>query len=128
MSRLGEILAELREDKGLKQKQLADELHISSSSISAFETGYRLPNIETLSLLAKYFDVTLDYLVGLTDFSLSPSVLSETFVDDINIADAVKMLKELLPEQRRAVLLILKDMTFSAELAQKTTPHGASKK
>ena len=78
--KLGEILAELRDDRGLTQRELSKQLHISSSSISAYETGARLPNIDTLVEFSTFYDVTIDYLVGLTTHPVSPTVLTQEYV------------------------------------------------
>ena len=53
----------LRKALGLKQAQLAKELHISTSTVGMYEQGRRQPNIEMLITLANTFDVSLDYLI-----------------------------------------------------------------
>ena len=60
-------LKELREKIGLNQKECAEKLNISRGSISFYENGERLPDIETIYNMATFFDVSADYLVGLTD-------------------------------------------------------------
>ena len=60
-------LKELRKEKQLSQIQLAKELQVSQRSISSWETGFRQPDFDTLKALAKYFGVTTDYLLGVTD-------------------------------------------------------------
>ena len=60
-----ERLKELRCEKGLSQTELAKALNVSQRSISSWETGFRQPDYETLILIAKYFDVTTDYLLGI---------------------------------------------------------------
>ena len=60
-----ERLKELRSEKGLSQTELAKELNVSQRSISSWETGFRQPDFETLRLIAEYFDVTTDYLLGI---------------------------------------------------------------
>ena len=62
--RLKETLKELRTMKGLGQKELADALGTTSKTISHWETGYSEPSILQLIMLADYFEVTLDDLVG----------------------------------------------------------------
>ncbi len=62
-----ERLKELRIEKDLSQTELAKELNVSQRSISSWETGFRQPDFETLEQLAKYFGVTTDYLLGLSD-------------------------------------------------------------
>ncbi len=59
-----ETLRELRSMRGLGQQQLADLLQISVKTISHWETGYSEPSISQLILLADFFEVTLDDLVG----------------------------------------------------------------
>ena len=49
------------------RKQLADELKTTNSSICDWETGRAEPNIETLINIAKLFEVSVDYLLGLED-------------------------------------------------------------
>ena len=62
-----ERLKELRVERKLSQADLAKELNISQRSISSWETGFRQPDFETLERIAKFFDVTADYLLGLGD-------------------------------------------------------------
>ena len=52
MANLGELLAELRHDRGLKQEELADILHLSKSTISSYERGQQLPPLDKLVCLS----------------------------------------------------------------------------
>ncbi len=65
--KFAERLKELREEKGLTQSQLANELdgQITRSAIGLWEKGKRTPSLEAAIVLAIYFNVTLDYLAGL---------------------------------------------------------------
>ena len=67
MEKFAERLKELRIEKELTQTQLAKELQVSQRSISSWETGFRQPDFDTLKALAKFFGVTTDYLLGVTD-------------------------------------------------------------
>ena len=60
-------LKELREEKNVSALQLSKELRVSASTILRWEKGQRLPNIDALILLAKYFKVSTDYLCGLEE-------------------------------------------------------------
>lgn len=60
-------LKELRNEKRLNQEILAAKLNVSQSTISAYEIGERMPDLKTLVAIANFFDVSLDYLAGLTD-------------------------------------------------------------
>ena len=62
-----ERLKELRKSKRLSQKELANILKTSNSSICDWECGRSQPDLETVAKIASYFDVTADYLLGLED-------------------------------------------------------------
>ena len=62
-----ERIKELREDKDLNQTQLAKEIHSTQKTISNWEKGYSEPKIEMIKTLCKFFDVSADYLLGITD-------------------------------------------------------------
>ena len=61
-------LKELRLSKGISMQKLANAVGLKNKgSIGQFESMLNIPSAETLVLLANYFDVSLDYLVGLSD-------------------------------------------------------------
>ena len=60
-------LKELRESSSLSQRELGDRVGLSKSSIGNYESGQRQPDMDTLNLLANYFHVTVDYLMGRSD-------------------------------------------------------------
>lgn len=60
-------LKELRSENGLTQHELAVKLGITRSAYSLYELGLREPNLAMLIELSKFFNVTLDYLAGLSD-------------------------------------------------------------
>jgi len=61
---LSERICALRKDRGWTQKQLADMLSVTDKTVSKWETGYTVPDVEMLDKLAKVFDCTLDELVN----------------------------------------------------------------
>lgn len=63
----GKRLASLRKQKGLTQYELADALGFSRGQIANYEQGSREPDFETLQKIARFFQVSTDYLLGLTD-------------------------------------------------------------
>lgn len=67
MSTLSSRLIQLRKEKGVTQKALADFLGIAPVSWQRFEYGSSRPKIENIIALADYFDVSVDYLLGRTD-------------------------------------------------------------
>ena len=57
-------LKEIRKSRKISQLKLAMDLGLNQNSISRYETGEREAGYDTLILLADYFDVSLDYLLG----------------------------------------------------------------
>lgn len=62
-------LKELRKAKGISQVTLADRLGLSKSTIGMYETGDISPSLDALNLIADYFNVDMDYLLGKEDQS-----------------------------------------------------------
>ena len=59
-----EKLQLLRKNKGITQEELADELYVSRTAISKWESGRGYPNIESLKEISKYFSVSIDDLLS----------------------------------------------------------------
>ena len=64
MSKMGTFLQTLRKDNGLTQEQLGEKLHISSKTISRWETGTYMPPVEMLLALSELYGVTMNELVA----------------------------------------------------------------
>lgn len=60
----GKRLAELRNNKGISQYELASQMNLSRGQIANYEQGTREPDFATLIALADYFEVSLDSLLG----------------------------------------------------------------
>ena len=59
-----DVILELRTKKGLSQDELAESLAVSGRTVSRWETGETVPNTETLKLLSRFFDVSINTLLG----------------------------------------------------------------
>ena len=59
-----EILYHLRTQKGLSQDELAEKVFVTRQAVSRWENGETTPNVETLKLLSKLFDVSINTLLG----------------------------------------------------------------
>jgi len=118
MEKLGEILAELRLDKKMTQKELAQVLHVSIGTISNYEKGAHFPDIEKLINLADFFGVTTDYLLGRSKYNLSPDVFSEAIIEDKTAGDFIKILRQLPIESKKAISWILSIMEFHMTVSQ----------
>ncbi|GMA50180.1 hypothetical protein GCM10025857_15370 [Alicyclobacillus contaminans] len=66
MATFQERLLQLRKERSLTQKRLAEEVGLHTRAIQFYESG-RLPDAEVLIKLADFFDVSIDYLVGRSD-------------------------------------------------------------
>ncbi len=64
----------LRKEINLSQKELADKLELNKSQITSYELGDRTPPIDNLIKIANFFNVSLDFLVGLNDEEISKEI------------------------------------------------------
>lgn len=64
---MNERLKQLRIERGLRLKEVAEQLNVTIRSISRYEDGTREPSVEIIIKFCKLYDVTSDYLLGLTD-------------------------------------------------------------
>lgn len=67
VNKLANRIKKLREEKKLTQKELANIINISNTTLSQYESGQRMPNDIIKIKLADFFNVSLDYLVGRTN-------------------------------------------------------------
>lgn len=104
-------LENLLEERNLTQKQLSLDLHIASSTLNGYVNNNREPDFATLIRFAKYFDVTTDYLLGLSNEKKpSPSTLNPT-------EGALIHLYRTLPAERQE--LIVEQARFYQSLEMK---------
>ena len=61
-SNFGERLREIRLQKNMTQEQIAKKLNLAVSTIGMYETGERIPRDEIKKKIAKYYDVSIEYL------------------------------------------------------------------
>lgn len=67
MSNFSHRLKELRLEKNLSIQSLAKELKVTDRAIQRWEKEERVPNADTIILIAKYFEVSTDFLLGIID-------------------------------------------------------------
>ena len=63
-----ERLKLVREDRKLKQTDIAELLQTTRQQVSKWETGVQMMGVDKYITLAKYYNISVDYLLGLTDF------------------------------------------------------------
>ncbi len=59
-----DVILELRTKSGLSQEELAEKINVTRQAVSRWETGETTPNTDTLKLLSKLFDVSINTLLG----------------------------------------------------------------
>lgn len=64
---IGDRIRYLREERGLKQKELATKFYVEENTWSQYENYVRKPSIDTIKGIAEFFEVSTDYLLGITD-------------------------------------------------------------
>ena len=77
---LSEKLKVLRKASGKSREVVANDLRIKPRTLQAYETGERIPTVDTIVLIAKYYKVTTDFLLGMaekSDFSGKKKIFSE---------------------------------------------------
>ena len=59
-----DVILQLRTKNGLSQEELAEKAYVTRQAVSRWETGETIPNTDTLKLLSKLFDVSINTLLG----------------------------------------------------------------
>ncbi|MFW6047319.1 MAG: helix-turn-helix domain-containing protein [Candidatus Woesearchaeota archaeon] len=114
-------LRELRKEKGLYQKDVANDIGLTSSAIGFYEQGKRRPDQETLERLADHYNVSVDYLLGRTNERKSADEIKKAISDDpellrfweklTNRPDLQLLLKqteELEPEDIKSIIEVIR--------------------
>lgn len=92
-------LKELRISAKKTQKELATFLGVDRTTYTKYETGVSEPNLETLSRLANYYNVSIEYLIG-----ISKEVSTNETVDTNELQLLKEIIDQLTPEQQQELL------------------------
>lgn len=93
MLNFGNRLRTLRTNKGWTQEELASQLRLTKSVVSAYETSLRYPSYDILIRICSIFNVTSDYMLGIE----RQSVLDVSFLNEKNrflVSQIIEALKE----------------------------------
>lgn len=96
-------LKELREQRRLNQEGLAIKLNVSQSTISAYEVGERVPDLETLIAISDFFNVSLDYLAGLSPVK-QQIMKSDLTEDELEFLYSYKRLSDIDKEKIKSYM------------------------
>ena len=112
-------LRELRERRGLSQRQLAENLNVTRSSIEVWENASSIPTVRLLQL-ANFFEINIDYLVGLTNRKIY--LKSSNTINKSLVSSRTREIRKELNMTLREIseLLNTSSSTWSAYETQKT--------
>ena len=96
----------LRRNAGLTQQALADHFHLSQQTIYKYENGHAQPDIETLKKFARFFNVTVDFLIGNED-PIEEADLDVTTDEKLMISK----IRRISPDVRTALAAFVDSLT-----------------
>ena len=102
-----ERLRMLREKGGYTQQQLADILRITKNSISHYELNMCMPSIEVLVEMTRFFNVSMDYLLCLSDYNLSIKLLEKPISNKKTVGSILESILNLDRSHQADLLKIL---------------------
>lgn len=116
MSVLGNNIRFLREENNLTQVALADILNVGNVAVSQYESGTRVPSDEVKIKIADFFNVSLDFLLGRSQYrteykKTKLEILEEEFPEGIPLL--YKANKALSPDQKAMMLRIIESAFFN---------------
>ena len=116
MATFGNILEELRKDRKMTRKELSEVIYVTTGTISNYENDRYLPDIEKLIMLADYFNVTIDYLLGRASYNLNPDTFEKPIDTTTTIGSFLKDFIALSANRQSIILGIVNDMKTSMML------------
>ena len=112
-------MKELRDQKGFTQARLAQEIGTSQQTISRIEAGKSLIPMDLAINASKYFNVSVDYLLGLTEERHNQAIRDRLQRSILNYEEIIQDLATLRPEYQSAVHLMIQTLKAEQELSQK---------
>ena len=88
----GEILVELRKDSGFTQEQVANQLHLSKSTVSNYENSIHFPPYDILIKLCDLYHVSSDYILGRTKCRAEVDMLNQKLPNGYTIGDLAEII------------------------------------
>lgn len=94
-------LRELREEKGLTQKEFGDKVNASQNTVSQWESGKRNIEVDRLLQFAEYFQCTTDYILGNSDQKNGNNTVQD---ESTKYRDAIALMHDLTNEEYSQVI------------------------
>lgn len=112
-------LKNLRESQNITQEQLADYLKVSRPTIAGYETKSRQPDFEKLEKMAKFFDVSIDYLLTGSEFKTVTVAPNKPLSEKLLNREVLDSYKKLSLESKQDVLKYIELLQLKDEKAKK---------
>ncbi len=100
----GQNLRDIREERGIYQKELAAYLNVSISTVSNYENGVHLPDLDVLYQIAEFFNISADYLLGRTQYQYDIKLLNRTLSKNYTVTDLVNTVIELPSKEKDSLM------------------------
>ena len=100
MSTLGQKIKQLRNSKGLTQKELAPLINTTRETLANWEVNRATPDIETIKSIADFFCVSVDYLLDRATLTPQTTELSQ---EDLALLEVARQLKNLPDTDRKEI-------------------------
>ncbi|MCI9073094.1 MAG: helix-turn-helix transcriptional regulator [Lachnospiraceae bacterium] len=114
--KIGERLYNLRTKQGVYQKELAAYLNLSVSAISSYENDAHSPDLKTVGKMAEFFHVSVDYLLGRTEYIAPIGDMDRELLDQYTISDIKDTILELPSGRRQDIIKYLDLLKLSDDL------------
>lgn len=105
MNRIGKRIQRCREERGMKQEELAERTGLSSSYMSAIERGVKIPRLETFVRIANALEVTSDMLLS-DVLDRGAEIKASAFID---------IMKELAPKEQDRIFHVIEVLVKEAK-------------
>lgn len=101
MSDFAQRLRELRKGNNISQKKLSNYLNFGYTAIANYESGRNQPSLDTVKKIAQYFNVTVDYLIGASDYPRREQDITE------KESELLGIFRRINEEEKEALLKII---------------------
>lgn len=116
---IGELLSEIRKDRGYTQEDLAEVLHITKSTLSNYENDRRTPDITFLKSFSKFTNVSVDYILGLSEIPIGVSVLKKKVGKNTSMEQVINTILTLDTKHGEDFIVQLNYIAFHGKVYNK---------
>lgn len=119
---LADNIKKLREDKELRQKEVANALDIGYSNYNKIENGNREISVKELQRLAEFYNITVDQVINLNDNNLPKEVV----IEDKQAQEQLRLISELDTDDRAIIFKMIDKMLTSKKFKDFFSKNMAS--